>query len=294
MSPTSPRDGATRTLVMGVVNVTPDSFSDGGQWFAPDVAVAHGRHLMAQGADLVDVGGESTRPGAARVSLEEELERVLPVVRDLTAAGASVSVDTMRSQVAARALEAGARTVNDVSGGLADPEMAAVVAESGCRYVLSHWRGHSDVMTDLARYEDVVAQVRAELAARVEAVRAAGVGEHQLVLDPGLGFAKDGAHNWELLNRVDELMELGYPILIGASRKRFLGEMLQSAGAESLPAFRDRATAAVTALVAERGVWGVRVHDVIGSVDAVRVAQAWRQAGARLDSRADSAQKGSR
>ena len=289
-------DEGSRTLVMGVVNVTPDSFSDGGQWFEPDVAVAHGRHLLAQGADIVDVGGESTRPGAERVSLDEELGRVLPVVTELAGAGAVVSVDTMRAEVAARALAAGAQVINDVSGGLADPEIATVVAESGCRYVLSHWRGHSEFMNDLAEYDDVITEVCTELRAQVEAVRSAGVGEHQLVLDPGLGFAKEGGHNWELLAGVDELMSLGYPVLIGASRKRFLGELLRAAGSESLPAFRDRATAAVTTLVAARGVWGVRVHDVIGSVDAVRVAQAWRAAEngrQRAPEEADGAQKGS-
>ncbi|UFU08313.1 dihydropteroate synthase [Ruania halotolerans] len=263
---------------MGVVNVTPDSFSDGGQWFQTDVAVAHGRHLLAQGADLLDIGGESTRPGATRVPVDDELDRVLPVVRALAAAGADVSVDTMRAEVAERAVSAGAHMINDVSGGLADPEMTKVVARTGCRYVLSHWRGHSDVMGDLAAYDDVTAEVGAELAERVAAARTAGVRPDQLVLDPGLGFAKDGVHNWELLAGLDRIMGLGYPVLVGASRKRFLGELLAAHGAESFPAFRDRATAAVSALAAARGVWGVRVHDVAGSVDAVRVAQAWREA----------------
>ncbi|SEE92083.1 dihydropteroate synthase [Ruania alba] len=268
----------SRTHVIGVVNVTPDSFSDGGQWFRTDVAVAHGRHLLAQGADMVDIGGESTRPGATRVPVEEELARVIPVVQALAATGAAMSVDTMRAEVAEQAVAAGAHMINDVSGGRADPEMAAVVARTGCRYVLSHWRGHSDVMNDLADYTDVTAEVCSELGAQVDQVKARGVRSDQLVLDPGLGFAKEGVHNWELLAGLDQIMSLGYPVLVGASRKRFLGELLAADGAESMPAFRDRATAAVTALAAVRGVWGVRVHDVAASVDAVRVAQAWREA----------------
>ncbi len=263
---------------MGVVNVTPDSFSDGGQWLDHDVAVAHARHLIAQGADLVDVGGESTRPGAARVSAAEELERVLPVVSELAAEGVTVSVDTMRTEVAAAVLDAGAHLINDVSGGLADSRMPELIADRGCRYVLSHWRGHSDVMNDLARYDDVVADVRGELRERVEVFRAAGVAEDQLVLDPGLGFAKDAAANWRILAHIEEFTALGRPILVGASRKRFLGELLAQNGAESLPLFRDRATAAVTALMADRGIWGVRVHEVIASVDAIRVASALRTA----------------
>lgn len=274
-----------RTRVMGVVNVTPDSFSDGGQWLDHDVAVAHARHLVAQGADLVDVGGESTRPGAARVPLEEEMQRVIPVVTELAAQGIAVSVDTMRSEVAAAALDAGARLINDVSGGLADERMPELVAERGCRYVLSHWRGHSDVMNNLSEYDDVVADVRSELLARVAAFRSAGVADDQIVLDPGLGFAKNAAANWQILARVSELTALGYPVLIGASRKRFLGELLASEGAESLPLFRDRATAAVTALMAERGVWGVRVHEVIASVDAIRVARALCAADSRRNTR---------
>lgn len=263
---------------MGVVNVTPDSFSDGGQWFETDVAIAHGRTLLEQGADIVDVGGESTRPGAERVPETDELDRVIPVVEAMAARGARVSVDTMRAAVADAALAAGASLINDVSGGMADPEMPGVLAERGARYVLSHWRGHSDVMTGRARYTDVTAEVLAELSDRVAVLRAAGVHPDQIVLDPGLGFAKDAEHNWRLLADLDQLMALGYPVLIGASRKRFLGQILAEAGAESLPAFRDRATAAVSALAAAKGVWAVRVHDVAGSVDAIRVAQAWREA----------------
>lgn len=263
---------------MGVVNVTPDSFSDGGQWFETDVAIAHGRTLLDQGADIIDVGGESTRPGAQRVSQEEEIARVLPVARAMVEAGVPVSVDTMRAAVAEAALEAGVSIINDVSGGMADPAMAAAVAGRDCRYVVSHWRGHSDVMNSRAVYTDVTAQVRTELAGRVSELLSEGVGPEQVVIDPGLGFAKEGAHNWQLLAHLEQLMNMGYPVLIGASRKRFLGQLLAAAGAESSPAFRDRATAAVSALSAAEGVWAVRVHDVPGSVDAIRVAQAWREA----------------
>lgn len=268
-----------RTLVMGVVNVTPDSFSDGGRWFDPDAAVAHGLELLAQGADLLDVGGESTRPGAARVPVEEELRRVVPVVRTLAAEGAVVSVDTTRPEVAADAVEAGAVVVNDVSGGLADAAMRSVVAESGVVYVAMHWRGHADVMDSLAVYEDVVTDVRDELARRVEELVAAGVRPEQVVLDPGLGFAKPGSDNWPLLAHLDVLAALGRPLLVGASRKRFLGHLL--AGPDGVPVppqERDRATAAVSALCAASRVWCVRVHDVPGSADAVRVGNAWAAA----------------
>ncbi|MEP7765905.1 dihydropteroate synthase [Sanguibacter sp. 25GB23B1] len=281
--------GLDRTLVMGVVNVTPDSFSDGGRWFEPAAAVEHGRQLLHQGADILDVGGESTRPGAMRVSVADELERVLPVVAALVAEGAVVSVDTTRAEVARAALDTGALVVNDVSGGLADPEMAGVVARSGAVFVAMHWRGHADVMDDLERYDDVVLDVRRELVQRVEALEAAGVQRDQIVLDPGLGFSKAGAANWPLLGRLDELLELGLPVLVGASRKRFLGHLLAGADGEPVPPLeRDRATAAVSTLAAASGAWCVRVHDVTGSVDAVRVAQAWlggQRHGARLDGR---------
>lgn len=268
-----------RTLVMGVVNVTPDSFSDGGEWFEPHDAVAHGHELLAQGADLLDVGGESTRPGARRVPVEEERRRVLPVVRELAAAGAVVSVDTTRASVAADAVAAGAVVVNDVSGGLADPDMARVVAETGVVLVAMHWRGPSDVMDALAVYDDVVTDVRDELAARLDALVAAGVRPEQVVLDPGLGFAKPGRDNWPLLAHLDVLAALGRPVLVGASRKRFLGHLLAGPDGEPAPPLgRDRATAAVTALAAAKGAWCVRVHDVAGSADAVRVAAAWRDA----------------
>jgi len=267
-----------RTLVMGVVNVTPDSFSDGGLWFEPDAAVEHGLGLVADGADILDVGGESTRPGARRVPVEVELERVLPVVERLVAAGAVVSIDTTRARVAQAAVEHGATIVNDVSGGLADPDMYATVARLGVVYVAMHWRGHADVMDGLAEYDDVVTDVRRELAERVAALRAAGVADEQLVLDPGLGFAKPGSDNWPLLARLDELVADGFPVLVGASRKRFLGHLLAGPGGEPAPPLeRDRATAAVTALAAQAGAWCVRVHEVAGSADAVRVAAAWRR-----------------
>lgn len=261
---------------MGVVNVTPDSFSDGGLWFDADRAVAHGLELRAQGADLLDVGGESTRPGAPRVPADEELRRVLPVVRELVAAGAVVSVDTMRPAVAAEAVAAGALVVNDVSGGLADPAMARLVAETGVVYVAMHWRGHSDVMESRAVYDDVVRQVRDELAARLDELAAAGVRPEQVVLDPGLGFAKSGSDNWPLLAHLDTLAGLGRPLLVGASRKRFLGHLLAGPDGEPAPpGERDAATAAVSALCAVAGVWCVRVHDVRPSADAVRVGAAW-------------------
>lgn len=265
-----------RTLVMGVLNVTPDSFSDGGEWFGPEAAVAHGVLLASQGADLVDVGGESTRPGAARVPEDEELARVLPVVRALTARGIPVSIDTTRARVAARAVEAGAVVVNDVSGGLAEPEIYEVVAGAGVVYVAMHWRGHADVMDSLAVYHDVVTDVRDELAQRVADLAAAGVAREQVVLDPGLGFAKPGAANWPLLAALDELLALRLPVLVGASRKRFLGTLLAGPdGQPAPPLARDGATAAISALAAAAGAWCVRVHDVPGSVDAVRVARAW-------------------
>ena len=274
-----------RTLVMGVVNVTPDSFSDGGRWFEPTSAVEHGLQLLAQGADLLDVGGESTRPGAVRVPLDEERRRVVPVVRRLVEAGAVVSVDTTRAVVAQEAVDAGAVVVNDVSGGLADPAMSGVVARTGVVYVAMHWRGHADVMDSLAQYDDVVADVRAELATRLAAVIEAGARPEQVVLDPGLGFAKPGSDNWPLLAHLDALHTLGRPVLVGASRKRFLGHLL--AGADGVPApptARDGATAAVTALAAAAGAWCVRVHDVPGSADAVRVAAAWTAAASQRGS----------
>jgi len=262
---------------MGVVNVTPDSFSDGGRWFDADAAIAHGLELVADGADLVDVGGESTRPGAARVEPEEELRRVVPVIRELAARGIRVSVDTMRAATAAAAVEAGAEIINDVSAGLADAAMARIAADSGARYVAMHWRGHSDRMDELAEYRDVAVEVRDELARRVDALVAAGVAHDRLVLDPGLGFAKRGEQNWELLARLDVLAALGLPLLVGASRKRFLGALLpEGAPVED----RDLPTAVVSALSAQAGAWAVRVHDVRSTRVALDVARAW-QSGRR-------------
>ncbi|MFD7644980.1 dihydropteroate synthase [Kitasatospora sp. NPDC059795] len=272
-----------RCAVMGVVNVTPDSFSDGGMWLDPAKAIAHGLDLVARGADLVDVGGESTRPGAVRVTEEEELRRVVPVVTELARAGVVVSVDTMRAAVARAAVQAGAAIVNDVSGGLADAEMANVVAETGAPFVVMHWRGQSADMYAQAVYDDVVADVVRELSDRVEELLAAGVKEDQLILDPGLGFAKTSAHNWALLGRLDALTALGRPVLVAASRKRFLGTLLANPETGELrPARqRDDATAAVSVLSAKAGAWAVRVHDVSGTADAVRVVAAWEQAEQR-------------
>jgi dihydropteroate synthase len=266
-------------VVMGVVNVTPDSFSDGGQWFEPDAAVAHGRELLAQGADVLDVGGESTRPGAERPSVQEELRRVLPVVRALAQDGAVVSVDTMRAEVAAAALEAGAAVVNDVSGGLADEAMGAVVADAGVPFVVMHWRGHSAGMQSRAVYDDVVGEVRDELLSRVEALTSRGVREDRLVLDPGFGFAKLAAHNWTLLARLEELLGLGHPVLVGTSRKTFLGRLgVPEGDAPREPGDRDVATAATSMHAARLGVWGVRVHHVPSTLDAMRVAAALEEA----------------
>ncbi|TYB59099.1 dihydropteroate synthase [Nonomuraea sp. PA05] len=273
--------GAERCLVMGVVNVTPDSFSDGGLWFDEATAIQHGFELVREGADIVDVGGESTRPGAARVSMEEELARVVPVISALSAEGVVVSVDTMRAEVAKAAVEAGARIVNDVSGGLADPEMPRVVAATGAKYVVMHWRGHSHDMYSRAVYADVVTEVREELSKRVDLVLAEGVTEEQIVLDPGLGFAKNAEHNWAVLAGLPRLAELGFPLLVGASRKRFLGRLLADPDGTPRPFSRsDDATLAVTALAAQAGAWCVRVHEVGPNADAVRVAAAWKRAGA--------------
>ncbi|WP_299057038.1 dihydropteroate synthase [uncultured Nocardioides sp.] len=276
---------------MGVLNVTPDSFSDGGRWADVDAALAHGRRLAAEGADLVDVGGESTRPGARRPDVAEELDRVLPVVTGLVADGVAVSVDTMRAEVAAAAVAAGAQVVNDVSGGLADPAVLDVVADahrasSDLVYVAMHWRAHSHEMTGFASYDGpggVVAGVVAELGDRLAAAVAAGVGEDRVVLDPGLGFAKTGDHNWSLLAALPALEALGRPLLVGASRKSFLGSLLADTTTEP-PTPRDvgereAANVAVSTLAACAGVWGLRVHDVRASLDAVAVVRRWRAAG---------------
>jgi dihydropteroate synthase len=257
-----------RIVVVGVLNVTPDSFSDGGRYSSRDDAVAHALAMRAAGADLIDIGGESTRPGAQRVDADEEERRVLPVITELAAAGVPMSIDTYRASVAAHALAAGATVVNDVSGGLGDPNMAAVVRDADCPWILMHWRGHSDHMQELARYGDVVKEVRTELLARVDAAVAAGVAEDRLVIDPGLGFAKTGAHNWALLARLDSLVEIGLPVLVAASRKSFLGNLLAGPDGPRPVDEREDATTALTAYCAEHGVWGVRVHEVRPSVDA--------------------------
>ncbi|MFD5198716.1 dihydropteroate synthase [Streptomyces sp. NPDC058375] len=260
---------------MGVVNVTPDSFSDGGRWFDTTAAVKHGLHLVSEGADLVDVGGESTRPGASRVDEAEELRRVVPVVKGLASEGVTVSVDTMRARVAEQAVAAGAALVNDVSGGLADPDMIPAVAAAEVPFVVMHWRGFSESMNSRAVYGDVVAEVLDELRQRMDAVIAGGVAPERVVIDPGLGFAKDAAHDLALVAHLAELRTLGRPLLVAASRKRFLGHVLAAPDAAPPPAReRDAATAAVSALSAQAGAWAVRVHEVRATADAVRVARA--------------------
>ena len=266
---------------MGVVNVTPDSFSDGGAWFDHDAAIRHGLDLIGEGADLVDVGGESTRPGAQRVSLEEELRRVVPVIESLAASGVPVSVDTMRAEVAEAAVSVGARLVNDVSGGLADEAMSRVVAKAGVPYVVMHWRGHSHDMETRAVYADVVREVTDELRTRIKAIVRDGVEPEQLIVDPGLGFAKrpEDNHNWTLLAHLDALRALGHPVLVAASRKRFLGRLLAEPDGTYRPfAESDDATVAISALAAAAGAWCVRVHNVRPNADAVRAAAAWEAA----------------
>jgi dihydropteroate synthase len=263
-----------RCVVLGILNVTPDSFSDGGHHDTAEAAVAHGLRLAAAGADYVDVGGESTRPGAGRVAPEEECRRTLPVVAELSRLGVAVSIDTTRAYVATAALAAGAVMVNDVSGGLADPAMGSVVADTGVPWVLMHRRGDSRDMYAQARYDDVVADVRRELCRRVDAALAAGVAE-RIAVDPGLGFAKQPEHDLALLAGLDRITDLGFPVLVGASRKRFLGALLATDDGRPRPLDqRDDATLATSVLAARAGAWGVRVHDVAGSVDAVRVVAA--------------------
>ncbi|MEU4927731.1 dihydropteroate synthase [Streptomyces yokosukanensis] len=268
-----------RCAVMGVVNVTPDSFSDGGRWFDTTIAVKRGLDLVSEGADLVDVGGESTRPGATRVDEAEELRRVVPVVRGLASEGVVVSVDTMRASVAEQSLAAGASLVNDVSGGLADPAMIPAVAAAGAPFVVMHWRGFLQGDSVKGAYEDVVAEVVDELQARVEAVLAGGIAPDRIVVDPGLGFSKEAEHDLTLLAHLDRLCALGHPLLVAASRKRFLGRVLAGPNGAPPPAReRDAATAAVSALAAHSGAWAVRVHEVHATADAVRVARAVEEA----------------
>lgn len=271
-----PRPG--RTVVMGILNVTPDSFSDGGEYLDLEAAVRHGRRLFAEGADIVDIGGESTRPGAQRADLTVERDWVLPVVEQLTAAGVPVSVDTMRAEVAIPAVAAGAVLINDVSGGLADPQMLPAVAELDVDYVAMHWRGHSERMAELASYTDVVAEVTAELSDRLDAAVAAGISPERIILDPGLGFAKTAEHNWQLLHHLDRLAALGRPLLVGASRKRFLGELLASPEGQRPVREREDAGVALTGLLAAQGVWGVRTHTARPHRDAIAVASRLRAA----------------
>ena len=259
---------------MGVLNVTPDSFSDGGLWASTDSAIEHGLLLHAQGADLIDVGGESTRPGATRVDPLEEQSRVIPVITELARRGLRLSIDTLNATTARAAANAGASIINDVSGGLADPDMAAVAADTGLTYVAMHWRAHAQQMDALAEYDNVVTDVIAELGARVDALTAAGVARERIVLDPGLGFSKKTEHSWQLINRLDAFAELGLPFLVGASRKRFLAEVLPN-GAPVQD--RDLPTAVVSVLAAQAGAWAVRVHDVAGTRAALNVLASARQ-----------------
>ncbi|GAB3557924.1 dihydropteroate synthase [Spelaeicoccus albus] len=273
---------AERTRIMGVVNVTPDSFSDGGKYFKQGDAVRHGLDLLGEGADILDVGGESTRPGAVRVDEDEELRRVIPVVRALAAEGAPISVDTMRVSVAERALDAGATILNDVSGTRAEPEMALLAARSGARLIVMHWREHSVSMQNAAHYDEVRADVVRELSEQLAIVRHAGVPAENIIVDPGLGFSKTGEHNWELLAGLARIQSLGYPVLVAASRKRFLSTMLAAADLDRNARTdagqadgRDDATAAISALSAASGAWAVRVHAVRASRIAVEVCAEW-------------------
>ncbi|MFD6325561.1 dihydropteroate synthase [Streptomyces sp. NPDC058442] len=282
-----------RCAVMGVVNVTPDSFSDGGRWFDTTTAVKRGLDLVAQGADLIDVGGESTRPGATRVDEAEELKRVIPVVRGLASEGVTISVDTMRASVAEQSLAAGAALVNDVSGGLADPDMLRVVAASGAPFVVMHWRGLLEGGNVKGAYDDIVTEVVDELHTRVTAVLESGVAADRVIVDPGLGFSKDTDHDLALLARLDRLRALGHPLLVAASRKRFLGRVLAGPGGTLPPAReRDAATAAVSALAAQGGAWAVRVHEVRATADAVRVVRAVEQARTPDGTRSEPAPHG--
>ena len=274
-----------RPLVMGVLNATPDSFSDGGQFSAEDDALNHARLLIAAGSNIIDVGGESTRPGAERITIEEEQRRVISLIKKIAAepafiaSGARISIDTMNSQTAKAAIDAGAKIINDVSGGLADPDMFSVAAETSAVLVISHWRGFSDRMDSLNEYQDIARDVAAELSVQVEAAIAAGVKRDNIVIDPGLGFAKDMQQNWKLVARLDELEKLGLPILVGASRKRFIAGMLEPDEAgEVSNSRRDLATAVLTALLLQRKLWGIRVHNVIATTDAIDVVEALRNA----------------
>lgn len=248
-------------LVMGILNVTPDSFADGGLHFDTELAISHGREMIEDGVDIIDIGGESTRPGADRVSADEEQARVIPVIRELAKESVVISIDTMRASTAKLAVEAGALIVNDVSGGAADPEMFSTIAQLGCKYTLMHWRGHSKDMNSKAIYSDVVAEVIEEMTIQLDKALAAGIKRENIILDPGIGFAKDAEHNWEILNRIDEFIALGYPILVGHSRKRFLGG--------ETPDDREEATVQVTQSLVGKGIWAVRVHGVKANKEVI-------------------------
>ncbi len=249
-------------LVMGILNVTPDSFADGGLHFTFEHAVQRGLQMIEEGVDIIDVGGESTRPGADRVSEEEEHRRVIPVIKALVGQGADISIDTMRASTARLAVEAGAVIVNDVSGGAADPDMFSTVADLGCKYTLMHWRGHSKDMNTRAQYDDVVTEVIQEVTIQLDKALAAGIKRENIVLDPGLGFAKDAEHNWEILNRLEEFTALGYPVLIGHSRKRFIGG--------ETPDEREAGTLKISESLVSKGIWAVRVHSVAPHVELVK------------------------
>ena len=263
-----------RTLVMGVLNITPDSFADGGRHFGFEKAIARAKEMLAEGVDIIDVGGESTRPGSERISSEIERDRVIPVVSELCALGATVSIDTTRAEIARAAIAVGATIVNDISGGLADPKMSKVIADHPTiQFIVMHWRGESKNMQSKAIYTDVVQEVRNELSERVASLVDQGVNPEQLVLDPGIGFAKNGEHNWELLRNIDRIQLLGFPVLVGVSRKRFLGDLV---GAEN-PDDREFATLAITTEMARRGVWAVRTHSVKPQLDAIKVVEELHQ-----------------
>jgi dihydropteroate synthase len=282
-SPTSSAVAKHRTIIMGVLNVTPDSFSDGGDYLDTAAAIKRGMQLVEEGADIVDVGGESTRPGAARVTLEQEQLRVIPVIGALVRAGATVSVDTMNASTALQAVDFGAKYINDVSGGIADFFMARVIRESDAMFIASHWRGHSVEMDAQALYKDAPSDITRELGDRVSSLLTEGIRPEQLIVDPGLGFAKNAEHNWQMLGRLGDLMALGYPLLVGASRKRFLSSLLPD---DATMEDRDAATVAVSVLAAQAGAWGVRVHAVARTYAALRVLESWERGAA---SRAEGA-----
>ena len=260
-----------RTLVMGVLNVTPDSFSDGGRFDDTEIAISHALQMIQDGADIIDIGGESTRPGSERISAQVELDRVLPVIAGLVDSGVAISIDTMRAEVARAAIDAGACMINDVSGGKSDPEMLSYVSTLSVPYILMHWRGPSNIMNTLTDYNDVVADVTSEISKQVDVAVAAGIARERIAVDPGIGFAKTVDQNWPILKHLDVLEGLGLPILMGASRKKFLGELLAKDGVARDSDERESATTAISTLMAARRIWAVRVHEVKASSDAIAV-----------------------